>query len=88
MKLPNIGRDRTPSGHIMSLIKPSSSVIGLYLIELLARGNPQTTQTVSFSPPAVGKASLLKTTPPYVPCLLLKGKNKHHPSHKTFDLQC
>lgn len=92
MKLPNIGRKRTPSGHTRSLIKVSSVVIGLYLNELLARGNPQITQavvkTISSTPQAVGRVSLHKPMPPHVPCMLPKGKNKHHSSYKNFDLQC
>ena len=51
MKTTNYGRDGAPAGHLLSPNEASSPGVGLYLIEILAKGvheNSQTTQTIAF----------------------------------------
>ena len=40
MKLPNNGGDRVPTGHLLSPNKAYSAGIGLFIMELLAKGGP------------------------------------------------
>lgn len=69
MKLPNNGRDRHPTGKLLSLNKASSNRIRLHLVDLLTKEfhrNPQGTQTlaqiVSCSPYTDSQDPLVKTT--------------------------